>query len=139
MEATEVPISFSPIHHIANRITFQEYECTICYEVTDNMYRCKGPCHKIYCSKCVGQIKNLKDQCPTKCSPSPFQYEPIPSLPLTFDCPYDPTSCPAILTSIPLFQQHARECPFMTPWAVQHFKMQKQFRCGQGHPLSVLT
>ena len=49
--------------------------------------RFKGSCGKIYCMRCVSDLRQTNDTCPLKCS-SPFLVEAIPDVIMPFSCTY---------------------------------------------------
>lgn len=53
--------SLNPKYNIIGRKNLEDWECTICYDLNENVFRCKGPCHKPVCAKCIGRIKYIKD------------------------------------------------------------------------------
>ena len=48
---------FNPFKYIKDKQNHSDFECAICYELTDHPVRCKGPCKKPYCLKCVSLSK----------------------------------------------------------------------------------
>lgn len=54
-------VILNPKYHIVNRKKLEDWECTICYDLSESIFRCQGACHKPVCAKCIGRIKYIKD------------------------------------------------------------------------------
>lgn len=112
----------------------EKYECGICLEVCTKPVRCRGPCAKIFCMKCVSDSRQNLDVCPFKCS-APFLVERIPDIHLEFFCPYNPSECHGHIDSLRAFDQHYRFCPYVSPEEMHQKQMKMQYKCLKGHQL----
>ena len=45
----------------------ENFLCTICFEVSQDPTKCTR-CSKMFCAKCIAEWKNVRSQCPFKCS-----------------------------------------------------------------------
>jgi hypothetical protein len=91
----------------------EELECTICYDISADVVRCQGPCHKNFCLKCVSRARYKEGPCPNRCSEI-FEIEPLPGFHFTFDCPFKVRGCERVLESEAEFEAHYKNCEFMS-------------------------
>jgi hypothetical protein len=112
-----------------------KYECGICYEVCMKPVRCRGPCAKIFCMKCVSDARQEVDRCPYKCTTNQFLVERISDIQLDFFCPYNPTECHSHIDSLRAFDEHYRSCPFVSQEELYRKQMQLEYKCLKGHQL----
>ena len=78
------------VNFIKTKQERHKYECGVCTEVCVKPVRCKGDCKRVYCMKCVSDIRQVRDICPYKCS-EPFLVEKVPGVNLEFYCPFAAT------------------------------------------------
>lgn len=96
--------------------------------------RCKGPCSKIFCMKCVSDARQEIDRCPYKCS-EPFLVQRISDIQLDFFCPYNPTECHSQIDSLRAFDDHYQFCPYVSQEELYRKQMQLEYKCLKGHQL----
>lgn len=92
-----IKTSIVPKEYIKDKESLADFECMLCYELATQVVRCRGPCQKSFCLKCLSRSKTKKDVCPSRCS-KPFLTEPISDLKIEFVCPYSPLCTLPILT-----------------------------------------
>ena len=127
-------LPFNPLKFIKDPQQHSHYQCAICYELTDNPVRCKGPCQQAYCRKCASLVQAESSKCPLRCCDN-FQVESIPDIDIKFNCPFKDTPCVAQLSSREEFRLHVSKCQS----ASEKFKIEKSkiklFQCSEGHQL----